>query len=268
MAGEYYLSFNEKPDSPRGVGALVDWARKVFSPAAVTEGDDLSHYQAGKILSWAAKQVENKFSILKLGEGGLMDSALLGFVQGAVQVGTQVMGYYFFRSNVSGTQQADDAIAMAEQVTPILGYKPVIWADVETVDGADNVMRITRLSAFMNAVHVWNPGKVGIYSSAGFANQYLTPVPGWINNYWHWVAHWTGGSTPIRPTGWSLSRLKVWQYGVWDNYAWSKPVPGALPDVDVNRFMGTADELQAFTGAVGLTLEERVARLEAAVFGA
>ena len=42
----------------------------------------------------------------------------------------------------------------------------------------------------------------------------------------------------------------------------------AVPDVDVNRFMGTAEELQAFTGAVGLTLEERVARLEVAVFGA
>lgn len=239
------------------------WRAALALTVSFTEGDDLSHYNT--ITNWFAKQAQNKFSVLKIGEGNSPepDSKLWQFAADAKASGTVVMVYWFFRSNVSGTTQWQYALAILEQLTAFLGYKPVLWADVETNDGVSNATRLARLKDFLDGATLWNPGKVGIYSSPGFANLYLSPAPAWINEFWHWVAHWTSAALPTQPTGWNVAQRKLWQYAVWNNYAWATPVPGADPDVDNDRFFGTEAEMRAFAGIPTLTLEQRVSALEA-----
>ena len=102
MDGKNYLEFN--PDPRQNPPSL--WMRFVTAVQTLTltrvEGDDLSHYQAGHIQSWPTKQTENKFSILKLGEGvsNEPDSLLFEFASSAKNAGTRVMVYWFFRSHV------------------------------------------------------------------------------------------------------------------------------------------------------------------------
>ena len=239
------------------------WRKVLTLTVTFTEGDDLSHYNT--VTNWFAKQAQNKFSVLKIGEGNSPnpDSKLWQFAADAKASGTVVMAYWFFRDNVSGVTQWQYAQAILDQLTTFLGYKPVIWADVETNDGASNATRLLRLKDFLDGATLWNPGKVGIYSSPGFANLRLTPTPAWINQYHHWIAHWTSAALPTQPTGWNVAQRKLWQFSVWDNYAWSSPVPGADPDVDNDRFFGTEAEMRAFAGIPTLTLEQRVAALEA-----
>lgn len=262
--GENYLANNPDPRLAKWQARNL-WRKLLSVFTAFTEGDDLSHYNT--VANWAEKQTENKFSVLKIGEGNSPnpDPELFYSVAQALASNTAIMGYWFFRSNVSGALQGDYAVAILEQVAQIVGYKPVIWIDVETSDNTGNAMRLTRLKEMVDKLNLWNPGKVGLYSSPGFANIYLTPVPAWLNTLWHWIAHWTDAPLPTQPNGWNTARRKIWQYGIWPTYAWAKPVPGAQPPVDTDRFFGTEEEMRAFTGAPpALTLEQRVAALEAA----
>src|SRR5690606_29664541 len=118
------------------------WRKALALTTTFTLGDDLSHYNT--INNWFAKQAQNKFSVLKIGEGNSSeaDSKLWQFAADAKASGTVVMVYWFFRSNVSGVTQWQYALAILEQLTAFLGYKPVVWADVETVDGVSNTTRL------------------------------------------------------------------------------------------------------------------------------
>ncbi len=261
--GENYLTHNPEPGAPRVNLLKRAWRKVLALTVNFTEGDDLSHYNT--ITNWFAKQGQSKFSVLKIGEGNSPNpnSKLWEFSADAQASGTVVMAYWFFRGNVSGVTQWQYAVPILDQLAASLGYKPVIWADVETVDNVGNTTRLVRLKDFLDGATLWNPGKVGIYSSPGFANLRLSPAPAWINEFWHWVAHWTSAALPTQPTGWNVAQRKLWQYAVWNNYAWATPVPGADPDVDNDRFFGTESELRAFAGIPTLTLEQRVTALEA-----
>lgn len=261
--GENYLIHNPAPEKERLNPVDVAWRSLLAATQVFVPGDDLSHWNT--INNWFLKQTEMKYSVLKLGEGNqvIPDEDLFGFAEQALASNTQVMGYWFFRSNYAGELQWANCLNIAISLSELLGYKPVIWADVETSDGVGNSLRISRLGTFLSGVNAWNPGKAGVYSSPGFANTYLTPTPAYINTNWQWVAHWTSAALPTQPNGWNAAMRKLWQIGYWDGFSWCPPVPGAQPDVDRNKFFGDESALTTFTGALAqLTLEERVAYLE------
>jgi GH25 family lysozyme M1 (1,4-beta-N-acetylmuramidase) len=250
MNPQNYLQFNPAPQQEKLSIFKRAWRSALAVVQTWTHGDDLSHWNT--VLNWFQKQAEMKFSILKLGEGGdpLPDSKLWQFVADAKASGTVVMVYWFFRSDVLGETQRDYALALLEQVEKFLGYKPFFWADVETVDNVANEVRLARLKILLDGVNAWNPGKVGIYTSPGFANTKLSPMPAWINAFWHWIAHWTSAALPTQPAGWSVAKCKVWQIGYWDGFSWCPPVPGCEPDIDRNKFYGDEVELAEFAGYV------------------
>lgn len=260
--GENYLKYNAGQE---WVNPFKVAYRQLLSAGQdFTAGDDLSHWNT--VNDWFAKRSEMKFSVLKIGEGGSpnADADLFTFAEAAKFSNTQVMLYWFFRSNYTGELQAGYALAIANQVASLLGYKPRIWADVETTDNMANVTRIDRLGKFLAQVDAWQPERpCGVYSSPGFANLYLTPTPTYINTHPQWIAHWTSAPLPTQPNGWNTAMRKLWQIGVWDNHSWCASVPGCQPDIDRNRFFGNEADLSAFTGAgLFLTLEQRVAYLE------
>lgn len=251
--GENYYAFNPDENQQPSVNLFQRAWRAVLAVTQTwTHGDDLSHWNT--ITNWFLKQTEMKFSVLKLGEGGdpNPDSKLWEFAADAKASGTIVMVYWFFRSNVLGETQLAYALALLEQLTAFLGYKPFFWADVETSDNVANATRLTRLKVLLDGVDAWNPGKVGIYTSPGFANTKLTPMPAWINTFKHWIAHWTGAALPTQPTGWLASMCFIWQIGYWLNpaFPWCLEVPGAEPNVDRNKFYGDEAACIAFSGYV------------------
>lgn len=261
--GENYLANNPDPREEKLDVFRTLWRAALATTQTFTWGDDLSHYNT--ITDWTAKQAAMKFSVLKMGEGNSpnQDSKLTEFLNGAKASGTIVMGYWFVRSNVSGTLQRDYSLNIAGVMQSILGYKPFLWADVETSDSTANSTRISRLGDLLAGWDVYNPGRVGLYSSPGFANTYLTPVPTYVNLVKQWVAHWTSAALPTQPNGWNAANRLLWQTGSWDNYAWCPEVPGSISETDTNKFFGTEQDLQNVTGAnPPWTIEQRLAYLE------
>src|SRR5690606_5611486 len=117
---------NSLPSIPQPQVNLLKraWRKALALTTTFTEGDDLSHYNT--VNNWFAKQAQNKFSVLKLGEGSSPnpDSKLWAYAADAKASGTVVMAYWFFRGNVSGVTQWQYAQAILEQLAAFLGYKP------------------------------------------------------------------------------------------------------------------------------------------------
>lgn len=210
---------------------------------------DLSNWNT--VTDWAALKASGvEGVILKVSEGiTVLDGKFATFAGAAIQQGMSVMAYHFFRGNLDGVAQADFCWGALQPLRNALGFAPVVWVDVETVDGVSNATRISRLAAFLSRMETLQgqAGKVGIYTSPGYANVYLTPTPAWVNDYWHWVAHWTSG-LPASPAGWLTIKRVLHQYGVWNDHSWVLPVAGCNPDIDRNRWGGSVEALRVFAG--------------------
>lgn len=230
--------------------------------AAFTRGVDVSDWQKDELNFLALFNSGIRFIIMRTSNGLEKDDEFDNFWKPAFDAGLRVGTYHLFRSNLGGAPQANFHL---EILQPLRDYaKDMLlpsFADVETTDGTSNTTRINRLQAFLLTIES-NFKKPGIYSSPGLANQLLTPTPSWINSYYQWVAHWTSASMFSYPSGWNNG--KVWQYGIYPNYSWVDPVPGASGDIDVDWFLGTPEELDSWVGWKEPTsdLEQRVAALE------
>lgn len=189
--------------------------------------------------------------IVKATEGvNIIDNMFTTHWQGAVSH-APVMVYHFFRSNLSGAQQADFLLQTIEPLRQVQG-STVVWLDIETPDNVSNSTRINRVKSFLATVEAEMPGRVGVYSSPYLWSSLMTingMAPAWINLYWQWPAHWTSASSPSLPMGWTFDRVKVWQYGIWDNHSWVEAMPGIGPDVDANRgYFSSREALSDFVG--------------------
>ena len=232
-----------------------------------TEIIDVSKWQLNTAIDYAALRAGGVAGIIaKASEGtSIIDNQFLLHCEGALDAGMYVMPYHFFRSNLQGVAQAEHFMTTVMPLIDSLGYVPPLWVDVETADGTNNTNRLSRLQSCMSQLMMFtSANKPGLYTSPGFANTSLTPTPGWVNSYHHWIAHWTSASLPTSPTGWDVSKRAMWQYGVWNDHAWCGPVPGCSPDIDRDRFFGDELALAEFIGAPEpLTLDQRVSLLEA-----
>ena len=239
----------------------------ILATPTLIRGVDLSHWN-GEVDFSALKVSGIDFVILKATEGtSWVDDKFNEYWRSAHSINLPIMTYHFFRSNYGGSAQAthhkDTLVDLGFLET--VGYKsPVMWADVETSDGASVSQRQNRLFAFHQTMEAFGY-ESGHYSSPYLWEKLLNNVS-WGADYWGWNAHWTGG-TEILPTGWTKSSRKVWQYGIYPTHSWVEPVQGVPGSVDCNWFYGSLQDLNNWLGIVPSIdcceeLKAEIARLE------
>ena len=185
-------------------------------------GVDISHWN-GEVDFPALKASGIDFVILKATEDdSWVDPKFDTYWQQAYSVNLPIMTYHFFRSNVGGAAQATHhkETLINSGFLDTVGYQsPVMWADVETSDGASVSQRQNRLVAFHQTMEALG------YQSGNYSSSYLwsTLLNNMVNNYYGWVAHWTSADQPLIPTGWTKEDTKVWQYGIYDRHSWVDP---------------------------------------------
>lgn len=251
--------------------------RDIFSLEEI-EGYDVSHHQNdaqddNAIPFALLKSLGHEFTIIKATEGtSFQDGYWTQNWQEAVAAGLRVCGYHFFRSNLGGSQQGEYALNNFLPLVQAVGYKPILFLDVESRDGVGNTVRSNRFVAMVN--YLLNAGvQVGVYSSPGFwdANMDHSVVAGVLPRIWQWIAHWTSGSTPLQPRQWTSDRIRFWQKGISGVHSWLPAPPvGFSGNVDYNVFIGTSGELDEVlqvppppSGCDCETIEARLSALEA-----
>lgn len=206
---------------------------------------DLSKWNT--VLDWAALAASEVKAVLlraTFGPQGI-DSK---FVENATQAhahGMLVMTYHYQYTNYSAIDQANHHWNVIEPLFEMLGYVPVVIDDEEDIEpGITNSQRIQGMGEFLYTIEDKQgvPGRAGVYSSPGYANQYLSPAPYWINDFIQHVAHWHSGPLPTPPKGWKPVP-EYHQYGIWNDYPWCDPVAGCKNDIDRDRFFGTYQDL-------------------------
>jgi GH25 family lysozyme M1 (1,4-beta-N-acetylmuramidase) len=215
---------------------------------------DLSHWNT--VISFAVMFNTDKVEsvVLRTSYGATgRDTKFTSFWQGALGARIPIQIYHFFRSDMGGATQADNMWAAALPLIVATGIIPPIWLDVESADGASNTQRINRMKAFFDRIVALaatvphsNQLELGIYTAPWFANANIFPVPSWINNYWHWIAHWIDPfkNNIVVPTGWN--KLLVHQKGIWNDHPWCLSMQGAAADIDQDDWHGTSLLLRQF----------------------
>lgn len=210
---------------------------------------DISDFQKGEI----------NFPVLATGVDGVVIRATKGlekdesfdtFWPQALDAGLIVGTYGLFDATKGGIAQANFHLETIQALRDATqdGIIPP-HEDVELVDGVANSSRINKLYNCLQYLES-NFKKPGIYSSIYFIDLLLTPVPTWMNQFWHWVAHWTSAAEPSIHSSIDKTLVKLWQYGIWLKYPWVDPVPGVSGDIDVNWFFGTKDQLKEYADYV------------------
>lgn len=221
----------------------------ILAVPAHVKGFDISHWNTVDSFQ-AAKDAGYEFVSIKATEGTtIVDSKFYQHWNGALEAGLLVRPYHFFRSNKDGLAQADffysqiqDFLAASNQVCLPPG------SDIETSDSTDITTRRARYKAHLERIQTLlkKPTK---YSSPSLWNSLIGNVT-WAKDYWGWVAHWTSADYPTLPYGWTFDETEDWQYGIYPTYWWCEPVPGVSGSVDVDRYLGTLDELRIRAGWV------------------
>lgn len=203
---------------------------------------DESHwqYENGKEVDHAAA-VEGGFpgTIMRATIGMEVDEAWkAGNWKRALDDGAMVQTYHFHIGNMSGSNQADFHMnATKEFADEVEKYGAIVvsYGDYEADGTTTSVTtRKQNMLAFQTYLHN-NNRENGIYSSVKYYSELLGNIapPSWC---WLWGAHWTQ-YTPVFPSVWNKAKIVAWQYAVWDNFSWAKPVPGNVPDIDVNKWI-------------------------------
>lgn len=226
---------------------------------------DISKYQLPTLINYSEVEAGGIPVIwLRTSDGKYIDPEFDAHWQNCLAEGISVAVYHFFRSNLTGEEQAALIWAIIQPLIEALGYVPRIWLDVESTDLTGNNTRILRLKACIDSLNTYilertgQVERVGIYSSPGFANVSLIPTPAWLKvttigaRIFQWIANYTSAALPMQPTGWPVVNRIGWQKGIAGTHEWIPyPVPG-FGDMKVDydyAFMGEA-EFIAFNGGV------------------
>lgn len=194
-------------------------------------GIDVSHYQ-GNVNWGAVKSAGVAFAIAKATEGtGTVDQCFnvnwekikaAGLIRGA---------YHFFHASQDAKRQAQNFLNV---VTIGEGDLPAVL-DIEISDNVSGPSIISGITTWLTMVEQGTGRKPIIYTNPSFWNSYMNDAFG---AYPLWVANYTTAGSPRLPNGWD--RWLFWQYSQTGRLA---GVPG---NVDMDRFSGTVEDLQAF----------------------
>ena len=214
------------------IGQSTSAVRVCPGPNTV-EGIDVSQYQ-GTIDWTAVKQSGRLFAITRIGDGYGQDPTFDRNWQGIKANGMIRGAYQYFRPGRDPGMQADIVVAKVGRLQA--GDLPVT-ADVEADDGVAPATIAANLRTWMNRVQA-GTGKVPmIYTGPYFWDNKVQSRDFTGNALW--VANW-GVNCPSLPAAWP--GFRAWQYSS------TGRVPGISGDVDLDRFNGSAQDLQNFAG--------------------
>ena len=240
------------------------------------KGLDLSRYN-GRGDWQAVKAAGISYVIIKAGGvysatgATYTDDLLADHVAGAQSVGIPFGLYWFFLPFNNIQTQVNYFLALVQQ------YQPQIPMSID-VESNNGVTAATTTKHLKNMVTLLKAtGKpVIIYTRQSHWDLNILSDPLW-QSCELWASRWRSGLTSPWSDGsfkfrdWNTWR--IWQYSG-DNNALARAhgfpgYPNGDPDIDLDWYNGTETDLANWIGAAVpvLTLEERVARLEAAVFG-
>jgi len=220
-------------------------------------GLDVSYWQAE--VDWpAVRSAGVKFVFIKATEGvGYTDSTFADNWEGAKASGILRGAYCFFHPNQDARQQADRFVRTIRDREDD-GELPCS-IDLEVTDGVSNRKIIVGVKTWLDEVEQLLGRRPMIYSGVSFLETSLTEQgepPEWAQGFDLWLGwfprKYVQGMTPLMPRGWH--KWKFWQY------SGEGRISGIQPQVDLDIFNGTAEELIAFAraGAPETTLRTHV----------
>ena len=229
-------------DAPTGGGQSWDAAT-----GPVQYGPDVSSWQHpnGAAINWGAVAGSGQaFAIVKATEAGYTNPYLGKDIANAHAAGLTVGAYAYALPKYDATAQAD-AFAQAIGSLPTPSLPPIL--DLEDAGGLAPGDLVGWTHTFLDRVQ----GRTGItpmiYSGPWFWSSAMANNTG-FSAYPLWEASYTTASAPQRMASWPTYRL--WQFTD------SASIPGIAGGVDQSRFNGTADQLGASPGAIGVHYAE------------
>ncbi len=237
---------NHEAPVPRLRGLLAR-VRQALAPQPYVLGCDLSHWN--ETVDFKALKAANfEFVILKATEGtSYTDPTFEQRWKAALDADIIVGPYGFLRSNQSGVNQADHHLEVIRLLVEAADGHVIPPAnDVETADG---VTVPVRRQVILNWDQVIRAG-LGIANTLCYSSQYLWQflTNNMVLDCIGWGAHWTSALTYLWPYGWPVDKRKFIQFGVYPKHPWVPIVPGVTGEADVNKFLGTLDDLRALVG--------------------
>ncbi len=207
-----------------------------FSNSDAIRGIDVSHYQGN--IDWA--QVAGagiKFCYVKATEGsGLQDIRFHDYSNGSKAAGLVTGAYHFFRPEVDAEAQAESFLHVVSALNP--GDLPPTL-DVEVDAGQSARAIVSGMQTWLEAVENVLGQRPLIYTNPAFWNSKVGGSAA-FTDYVLWIAQYTLKPAPQVPTG--FGDYLIWQFTEQGR------VPGIAGNVDLDRFNGTPDELNALAG--------------------
>lgn len=226
-----------------GIRKGIDWSPAAEGPQNVVSlatpwGIDVSHHNGD--IDWSmVKQAGAEFAFMKATEGAtFVDKRFKENWKEARAAGIKVGAYHFFRPRTNLQSQIDNFARTLGTVSPG-DLPPVIDAEVPSdwsrLTGKQSVDLII---GFIDGIRAKLGDNVHpiIYLSPSFCDDVLKNDPR-LKNYPLWLAHYTSASRPRVP--------KPWEFWTFWQFTENGRVAGISGNVDINRFNGQSDRLEA-----------------------
>ncbi len=202
-------------------------------------GIDVSHWE-GQIY-WPEASRYLGFAYFKCTDGiNFVDPTFEANQAGLQAAGLAHAPFHYYQPAHDPGAQADHFIKTAGK-----DYKRYI-VDVEEpagrnelVEGVDQSLPSSLLSFLLRCTQLTGV-KPAIYTSPGYWDEFVKPLPGWSHEYDLVVAHYTAEHLPDLPIGWN--HWTIWQFS--DFFF----VPGCSCEVDGDWFNGTMDQCRWYFG--------------------
>lgn len=207
-------------------------------------GIDVSHHNGA--IDWRAVAAAGfAFAYAKATEGtGFTDRRFPANWEGIRQAGMLRGAYHFFRPALPAAPQAERFAAAvgplaAGDLPPMLDLEETSRRTSE--DEWPRVRKARRVDlalGWLERVEQALGRRPIVYTRRGFIEDVLG-APGPLLRYPLWIAHYTGSAQPRMPQGWP--NWTFWQHSQTGRIA------GLQCDLDLDRFQGSVEELQALT---------------------
>lgn len=204
-----------------------------FSPTDAVRGIDVSHFQ-GQI-DWPKVAGGGiSFCYVKATDGvAFSDVRFVANYGGSKGAGLLTGAYHFLRPELNAEQQAESFLHLLPQLS--IGELPPVL-DVELAGGANASTIIDAVQTWVEAVENVLLRRPIIYTLASFWNSALGATRQ-FDDYFFWIADYGARLTPRLPIG--RADYEFWQFSE------TGSVPGIAGKVDLNRFIGSAEDLRA-----------------------
>jgi lysozyme len=231
---------NGKGDGPKkGIAWSSDseGSQNVVS-LATPWGIDVSHHNGD--IDWSmVKQAGAEFAFLKATEGAtFVDKTFKANWKEAKASGIRVGAYHFFRPRIALQSQIDNFVRAlgsveAGDLPPVIDTEvPSDWAKLTGKQSVDLIV------GFIDGIRAKLGDNVHpiIYLSPSFADDVLKNDAR-LKDHPLWLAHYTSASRPRVP--------KPWDFWTFWQFTENGKVAGISGNVDINRFNGQSDRLEA-----------------------